>query len=121
MSSMENLMNPKAVAAFVEDNSMEYEVVAPGVQRKIMSYDDSLMLVKVQFEKGSVGTLHHHYHTQISYVVKGKFEVEIDGVKRVLSEGDVFYVAPNLVHGAVCLEPGMLIDMFSPKREDFIK
>jgi len=40
-------------------------------------------------------------------------------VKKVLKAGDVFYVAPNLIHGAVCLEAGVLIDVFSPMREDF--
>lgn len=110
-----------AVNAFVTDDNMEWESVAPGMKRKIMSYDKSLMLVKVSFEKGAIGTLHKHYHTQISYVVSGKFEVEIDGLKKVLQAGDVFHASPNLMHGALCLEEGMLIDVFSPMREDFIK
>ena len=108
------------VNGFVSDESLDWETVAPGMKRKIMAYDKSLMLVKVAFEKGAVGTLHHHYHTQISYVESGSFEVQIDGVKKVLNTGDVFYAAPNLVHGALCLEQGMLIDVFSPMREDFV-
>lgn len=111
---------PTFIKQFIEDNEMDWETVAPGMQRKIMAYDNSLMLVKVKFEKGGIGNLHNHYHTQISYVAKGKFEVQIDGVKQILKEGDVFYAAPNLMHGAVCLEDGMLIDVFSPMREDFI-
>ena len=109
------------VKSFVTDESIEWEVVAEGVKRKIVTYDERIMMVKVAFEKGGVGTLHQHYHTQISYVAKGAFEVEIDGKKQVLKEGDVFHVAPDLIHGAVCLEAGILIDVFSPMREDFIK
>ncbi len=108
------------VKPFVEDNSIDWETVAPGMQRKIMAYDASVMLVKVKFEKGAIGSLHHHYHTQLSYVAEGVFEVEIDGVKKVLNTGDVFHAAPNLIHGAVCLEAGMLVDIFSPMREDFV-
>ena len=108
------------LAAFVEDNSMEWEVIAPCMKRKIMSYDSRLMLVKVAFEKGGIGVLHQHHHSQISYVQSGVFEVEIDNVKKIMKEGDVFYVAPNLIHGAICKEDGMLIDVFSPMREDFI-
>lgn len=108
------------VKSFVEDDSMNWEIVAPGMKRKIMAYDNSLMLVKVAFEKGGIGTVHQHYHSQISYVAKGVFEVEVDGVKKVLKAGDVFYAAPNFWHGAVCLEEGLLIDVFSPMREDFI-
>ena len=109
------------INAFVESDTMEWEQVAPGMKRKIMSYDDSLMLVKVAFEKGGIGTLHHHYHTQISFVASGVFEIEIDGKKKQLNQGDVFYAAPNSMHGAVCIEAGILIDVFSPMREDFIK
>ncbi len=108
------------VNAFIKDDSLEWEEVAPGMKRKIMTYDNRVMAVKVAFEKGAIGTLHHHYHTQIGYVAKGLFEVEVDGKKQVLKEGDAFYATPNIIHGAVCLEEGMLIDIFSPMREDFI-
>lgn len=116
-----NKITMQKINVFVEDDTIEWEQVAPGMKRKIMSYDDSLMLVKVAFEKGGIGTLHHHYHTQISFVAKGVFEIEIDGNKRVLKQGDVFYAAPHLMHGAVCIEAGVLVDVFSPMREDFIK
>ena len=109
-----------AIDAFVEDSSIEWELLGDGVKRKIMSYDERLMLVKVAFEKDAIGTLHHHPHTQISYVSKGAFEVEIDGEKKLLKAGDVFYAAPGLLHGVVCLEEGELVDMFSPYREDFV-
>jgi quercetin dioxygenase-like cupin family protein len=46
--------------------------------------------------------------------------VEIGAQKKILKAGDVFYVSPNVLHGAVCIEDGLLIDVFSPMREDFI-
>ena len=111
----------KTTTAFVNDASIEWEEVAPGMRRKIMAYDNRVMLVKVDFEEGAIGALHNHYHTQISYVDSGSFNVEIDGKIVLLNKGDVFYVAPDLIHGVVCLKAGMLIDVFSPMREDFIK
>jgi quercetin dioxygenase-like cupin family protein len=54
-------------------------------------------------------------------VESGVFEIEVEGVKRVLKAGDAYFIPPNAVHGAVCLEAGVLIDMFSPMREDFIQ
>jgi hypothetical protein len=41
--------------------------------------------------------------------------------KKILKAGDGYYVAPNLLHGCVCLEAGVLIDTFTPMREDFLK
>ncbi len=85
-----------------------------------MAYDDKLMVVRVEFEKGSIGSLHQHPHSQITHVESGKFEVAINNEKKVLTSGDAFYIPPNADHGCVCLEDGVLIDVFSPMREDFI-
>ncbi|MEO7984123.1 MAG: cupin domain-containing protein [Bacteroidota bacterium] len=110
----------ETVKVFIENKEIPWEITGPGMKRKIMSYDDRLMVVKVAFEKGAVGSLHQHHHTQITHVESGSFEVEIGGEKKVLNGGDAFYVPPNVLHGAVCREPGVLIDIFSPMREDFI-
>jgi quercetin dioxygenase-like cupin family protein len=104
----------------IADNDLDWTVVEDGIRRKIMAYNDNLMLVKVAFEKGRIGALHHHKHLQISYVASGVFEITIAGNAKILRGGDVFFVPENAVHGAVCLEDGVLVDVFSPKREDFL-
>ena len=105
---------------FIGNTEVPWEITGPGIRRKIMAWDERLMMVKVEFEKGAVGALHQHHHSQITHVGSGTFEVEIGGETRVLTAGDAFYVPSNVMHGAVCLEPGMLIDVFSPMREDFV-
>lgn len=105
---------------FIENKDIPWEDMGNGVKRKIMSYDDRLMVVKVEFEKGGVGSVHKHHHSQITHIESGVFEVEIAGEKKVLSTGDGFYIPPNVLHGAVCKEAGVLIDVFSPMREDFV-
>jgi quercetin dioxygenase-like cupin family protein len=106
---------------FIEDDDILWEQIDTGVKRKIISYDDALMTVKVEFETGGIGSIHKHYHSQITYIESGIFEVEIDGEKKVLKAGDSFYIPPNVLHGVVCKASGTLIDAFSPMREDFIK
>lgn len=107
-------------AVFQYEKDIKWDDAEPGVVRQVMGYDGQVMLVKVKFQKGAVGKAHHHYHTQVSYVASGKFEVTIGGKKTILSAGDGFYVEPDTEHGVVCLEAGMLIDTFSPMRETFI-
>lgn len=102
-------------------NELKWENPGPGITRQIMGYDGQLMIVKVKFEKGAVGTLHEHFHSQATYVASGKFELKIGDKTAVLGEGDGYYVAPDEIHGCVCLEEGILIDVFSPHREDFLK
>lgn len=111
----------KAVETFIEDQMLAWEQVNELVQRKIMAYDDSLMLVKADFKKGGIGPIHHHYHSQITHVESGVFEVTIGDETKVLKAGDCFIIPPNVPHGAVALEAGLLVDVFSPMREDFIK
>lgn len=105
---------------FIFSDDTEWQAVDAGVSRKVMGYDGGIMMVLVRFEAGAVGVLHHHEHRQVSYVASGSFEATIDGEKTILKTGDGYMVRPNLVHGVVALEAGMLVDVFSPAREDFI-
>lgn len=105
---------------YVLSDQKEWEELGGGVARKILGYDNQIMMVLVKFEKGALGSPHSHFHTQATYVVSGSFEFEIDGVKQVIKGEDGVYIEPNLLHSAVCLEAGMLIDTFSPVREDFL-
>ena len=105
---------------FMMGNEKPWEPAGKGVKRQILGYDGQVMMVKVKFEKGAVGTPHSHYHTQTTYVASGKFEFTVDGVKKIVSAGDGLYMEPDVVHGCKCLEAGMLIDCFSPMRADFL-
>lgn len=105
---------------FIKSGDIEWERVGEGIERKILGFDDELMMVCVRFQKGSVGALHHHIHRQVTYVESGSFEVAIDGRKNILQKGDCFFVAPGLEHGVVALEEGILVDIFAPSRKDFL-
>ena len=105
---------------FVLSDMVSKEDLGSGIRRQMLGYGPDLMLVRVWFDKGAIGEVHAHPHSQASYVESGRFEVYIDGEKRVLGSGDSFYVAPHLDHGAVCLEAGVLLDTFNPAREDFL-
>ena len=106
--------------SFISAEKLSWNDLGGNVQRKILGFDGQLMMVHVQFKKDSIGSLHQHPHRQVTFVKRGSFTVEIDGVKNFLKEGDSFFVAPNLLHGCVALEDGELIDIFTPVREDFI-
>jgi len=105
---------------FISNDSLEWEVVDDKVRRKVLSHDPSLMLVKVEFQAGALGQIHQHEHVQISYVESGVFEIEINAQKQILRKGDSFHVPSNVLHGALCIENGILIDAFSPMRTDFL-
>ena len=101
-------------------NDVKAEDQGNGVVRRVLAYSKNLMCVENTFEKGAVGALHHHPHTQITYIVSREFEFEIDGVKKIVRAGDTMLKLNGVEHGCVCLEAGKLIDIFNPMREDFV-
>lgn len=91
------------------------------VERKVLAYLPDEMIVEVRFEQGAEGTPHRHPHTQCTYVKSGEFVFTIEGQDFTVREGDTLAFAPNEQHGCVCREQGVLIDVFTPMREDFMK
>lgn len=100
---------------------VETQDLGKGAKRKIVAHSGALMAVEVHMEAGAVGAMHSHPHEQITYVHSGVFEFTIGDDKKTVVAGDSMYQSPNLIHGCVCIEAGMLIDIFTPQREDFLK
>jgi len=105
----------------VKNQDVKQNELGKGVSRKILAHVSSVMMVEVHFIKGAVGEIHSHVHEQISYIIKGSFQVTIEGKKETVKTGDTFYIKPNALHGVVALEDSTILDVFTPRREDFLK
>jgi quercetin dioxygenase-like cupin family protein len=105
---------------FLLGKKVEKESVGDGITRQILGFDDSIMMARAAFDKGSVGYVHSHHHSQVTYVESGVFDFTIGSETRRLETGDGTYIPPGVEHGAVCLEAGVLLDVFSPIRDDFL-
>ncbi len=105
---------------FVFSNECEEIVLENGVKRKVKGFIKDLMVAELLWNKGMVGDVHTHPHRQCCYIIKGKFESELDGEKRILEAGDCVYVEANVPHGLVALEDDcVMIDIFTPMRDDW--
>ena len=105
----------------IKNNNVSTNDLGGGLRRKILARGGKLMMVEVYFDKGGVGAMHSHPHEQISYIVKGTFEFNIEGKKDVVTVGDTVYIGSNVPHGVVALEDSLIVDIFTPQREDFLK
>jgi len=105
----------------VKSSDVLVENIQEGLDRQILGYTKDLMLVRVEFKKGAEGYVHEHPHEQVTYVESGSFEVNLGGEKKILIGGDAYVIESGIEHGAICLEDGVLIDTFSPMREDFLE
>lgn len=120
MSSTAEMKDAPLSELFIKADPAGAEPVAEGIKRQLLGYGETLMGARVWFDQGAVGEVHSHFHAQMAYVVCGRFRVEVNGQHKELTAGDCFFVPPHAPHGAVCLEEGQLIDVFSPAREDFL-
>ena len=98
----------------------EPEIMNNGITKRILSYDDSLMVEELVFEEGAQSKMHTHTPVQIPYVKSGVFEFTAGGETFVLREGDTAYMGPDEPHCVKCLEEGTLVVAFSPLREDYL-
>lgn len=89
-------------------------------RRTVLAHSPELMVVSFVFGAGDEGALHSHPHVQSTYVRSGRFRFTQDGRQFEVGPGDSFVIPSGAVHGCLCLEPGELIDNFTPRRDDFL-
>ncbi|MDB4254754.1 cupin domain-containing protein [Yoonia sp.] len=101
----------------------DFPVISTGenVTRQVLSDHPEMMVVAFRFgAAGAIGGLHKHPHVQSTYVEKGRFRFTLGDEERVVGPGDSFVIPSEMTHGCVCLEPGTLVDCFTPRRDDFL-
>ena len=105
----------------IHNDNIPLEKVEEKMSRKILVAEGSLMMVEVYFKEGGIGENHSHTdHEQICHIKKGSFEVEVGDEKKILKAGDSFYAGKNVDHGVKALEDSIILDIFTPIRQDFL-
>ena len=93
----------------------------PDVTRQVLADSPALMVVAFRFlTQGAEGARHSHPHVQSTYCRSGKFRFTLGDKVLDVGPGDAFVIPSGLEHGCTCLEPGELIDSFTPRRDDFL-
>jgi quercetin dioxygenase-like cupin family protein len=94
--------------------------VNPKMRRQILQSGDKSMLVRVEFEPGAVAAVHSHPHEQLTYVASGSIHLSVAGVERTLRAGESILLRGHIPHGVTTTEAAVLLDTFTPPREDFL-
>jgi quercetin dioxygenase-like cupin family protein len=104
---------------FFHTDDLPATEMLPGVTRRAVYLDD-VMITFFDFEANAVIPGHQHPHQQITWVLSGAMEFDLDGEKRVLRAGDGALITPNTPHGATILdEPCRALDAWHPVRDDY--
>jgi quercetin dioxygenase-like cupin family protein len=113
----------KKMLKIISDYQSEAVSITPeGAERRVLSHGENLMAVQFNFKAGTTAPMHSHPHEQIGYVVSGEIQLFMAGLEdERLTAGCSYYVSPNVSHGVRVLEPTVLLDCFTPAREDLIE
>ncbi|OLC46509.1 MAG: hypothetical protein AUH43_13730 [Acidobacteria bacterium 13_1_40CM_65_14] len=97
------------------------EAIADGIERQ-MVWGERIMIGRLRFDPRASTAVHSHPHEQITIVERGRVRFTVDGTERMASAGDVLHFPSGVSHGATILdEEVVLVDIFSPIREEFLK
>jgi quercetin dioxygenase-like cupin family protein len=114
-------LNIKTSANHWDWDTVPVEELGGGVSRQ-MIVGERLMVCRLRFAPQIVTPPHDHPHEQITLVERGRVRFIIGTEERIAQAGDVLHFPPGLWHGATMLdEEVVLIDIFTPLREDFLK
>ena len=110
------------ISALVTDwTKIPVEQTGEGIERQ-MVVGENVMICRFRFAPLIVTPAHRHPHEQMSLIVQGKVKFILGDDERIVGPGDVLHFPSNFWHGATMLdEEVILIDVFSPIREDFLK
>jgi quercetin dioxygenase-like cupin family protein len=92
----------------------------PGLERRVGAYNAKLFLAEHRMENGWTGAAHSHPHDQMAYVVSGHLRIQAGDQTFEIRGGDSFVVRGGVQHQAWALESSVVVDVFTPCREDYI-
>lgn len=81
----------------------------------------SMTIARLELKAGARVPAHQHHNEQVSMVQSGRLRFLLDDGETVVGPGGLLVLAPNQSHGVEVLEDAVVIDLFSPPREDWIR
>lgn len=101
-------------------DDLKKNVMAEGFEARFV-HTEQLTMGYWEVKAGLPFPMHSHHHEQMSYLLEGELEFEMDGKKLIAKPGDILAIPPNAVHGGKAVIDSKLIDVFYPVREDYKK
>jgi quercetin dioxygenase-like cupin family protein len=104
---------------FFEHGGANAVEMLPGLTRRVLASSDVMMLIEFTFEKGVEVPEHTHPHDQVGYVVAGRMRMVVGKETMECGPGDSYHAPPDVPHAGSALERSVVVDVFSPPREDY--
>ena len=99
---------------------IEKEQLNPLSRRQVI-HCETMTVARMHLKEGCLVPLHSHHNEQISMIEQGSLRFNLDGAERVVGPGDLVRIPPNVPHSVQALKDSVVVDLFSPPRQDWIR
>ena len=94
--------------------------IVKGVELSTLVHGEKTLMGQFKIAKGSAIPAHSHPHEQTGIMISGKLRWNVDGETWETVTGDSWCLPGDLEHSAEALEDSIIIEVFSPVREDYL-
>ena len=101
-------------------SEIQKERMNPLLVRQVI-HGDAITVARLELSKGCKVDQHSHHNEQISTCQQGRLKFVLGGEEVIVSEGETLHIPAHLPHSAEALEDSIVVDLFSPPREDWIR
>jgi quercetin dioxygenase-like cupin family protein len=105
---------------FCENNSTGYRELLPGIMMKAIVYGEKTLMTEFLLKSGSTLPSHDHIYEQTGYLVSGKILMTFEDKTFEVNPGDSWNIPGGTTHSARVLEDSVAIEVFSPRRDEYI-
>jgi quercetin dioxygenase-like cupin family protein len=91
-----------------------------GVDFVLLSHGPESMVTKMLYKKEDNVPLHKHPNEQSGYVISGTYRIIFVDNDQVIGPGDTYSIPRDAEHRIEIIEPGEVVDFFSPPRRDYL-
>lgn len=96
------------------------EQLSAGIGRQ-MVHTEHLTVARVHLAEGVVVPRHEHANEQVANVITGRLRFLVGDDDVVVGAGESIAIPAHVPHEVVALTDALVIDVFSPRREDWIR
>ncbi|MFA9454044.1 MAG: cupin domain-containing protein [Candidatus Aminicenantaceae bacterium] len=105
---------------FYKKHDTGFKIALEGVRFKTLAFGDKTLLAEFRLSRGSKVPEHSHPHEQTGYMISGHMRFFVEGKTIDVEPGDAWNIAGEVPHGVEVLDDSVVIEVFSPKREDYL-
>ncbi|WP_321417888.1 cupin domain-containing protein [uncultured Methanomethylovorans sp.] len=106
---------------FCKSDANGYREVLPGISMKTVVYGEHTLMTEFRLNKGSILPSHEHIHEQTGYLVSGRMILSIGNESYEVVPGDSWNIPGGVLHCAEILEDSVAIEVFSPRRDEYLQ